>query len=75
MKTRSDPNQISLFNIEDYSDSNVASGMSCGLTITSTRTKVSPHRPLITKGVLDEAATKLASLKPLNSPQHTHITD
>ena len=65
---RSVPGQIDLFNVEDYADSNVASGMSCGLTIISTRTKVSPHQK-ITRKVLDAVAIKLTSLEPLNSPQ------
>ena len=68
MVNRSVTGQINLFNVEDYSDSNVACGMSCGLTITSTRTKISPHQK-ITRKVLDEAATKLASLRPLNTAQ------
>ena len=68
MVSLSVPGQINLFNIEDYSDSNVACGMSCGLTIASTRTKVSPHQK-ITRKVLDAVAIKLTSLEPLNTAQ------
>lgn len=72
MMTRSVIGQLDLFNVENYSD-NVASNFDYGLSLSnvSTRTKVfiSPHRK-ITRKVLDEAATKLASLEPLKRPEH-----
>lgn len=75
MINRSVPGQIDLFNIEDYGNSNVASGMSMGISITSTRTKVSPHRIQIKRETLDRAASKLTLLPPLNSPQPNYSKD
>ena len=70
MVNRSVPGQINLFNVEDYSDSNVASNFSSGISQISTRTKVfiSPHRP-ISKETIESIAVKLTSLPSLNSPK------
>ena len=62
MVNRSVIGQLDLFPVDDFKNSEVASGMSCGLSIVSTRTKVSPR---ITKETIDRVAVKLTDLPPL----------
>ena len=64
MVNRSIPGQLDLFQVEDFNTAQVASGMSCESPV-STRTKVRPRS--ISKGQIENAAVKLASLSDLNS--------